>query len=89
MGVATNQTKTLNPDSPPQDDEYGRSHSSGLHTTGRVALNLWRIMRGEVNLGIYTLERCAMAVLRRRVPHIPQPQLAAWFKAGDARRSNY
>ncbi len=31
-----------------QDDEYGRLHASGLHSTGRMLLNLWRIIRGEV-----------------------------------------
>ena len=66
------------------DDEYGRDHAAGLHSTGRVLLNLWRMMRSEVNLRIYTIERCAAAVLRERVPSIPQGQLAAWFKGGPS-----
>ena len=39
----------------------------------------------ELKLGIYTLESCAAAVLRLRVPHIPPHHLAAWFSAGPAR----
>lgn len=30
------------------EDEYGERHASGLHVTGRIILNLWRIMKGEV-----------------------------------------
>lgn len=31
-----------------QDDEYGRLHASGLHVTGRIIINLWRVLRAEV-----------------------------------------
>jgi hypothetical protein len=31
-----------------RDDEYGKLHASGLHSTGRILLNLWRLIRGEV-----------------------------------------
>jgi DNA polymerase zeta len=41
-------------------------------------------MRGELKLNIYTLENCAAAVLRLRVPHIPPPQLSSWFAAGPS-----
>lgn len=39
-------------------------------------------MLAELKLSIYTLENCAAAVLRRRVPHIRPAQLASWFSAG-------
>ncbi|KAF7141185.1 hypothetical protein RHSIM_Rhsim06G0107400 [Rhododendron simsii] len=48
------------------DDEWGRTHASGLHIGGRVVLNIWRLMCGELKLNMYTVE----AVLRRRVPYI-------------------
>ena len=67
----------------PQDDEWGRQHASGFHCVGRVLLNLWRMLRGEIKLGSYTLESCAAAVLRQRVPHVTQHQLAAWFSGGE------
>ena len=38
----------------------------------------------ELKLNIYTLENCAAAVLRLRVPHIPAPQLSSWFSAGPS-----
>lgn len=64
------------------EDEWGRTHGSGLFVGGRIILNLWRIMRGEVKLGIYTLEAVAEAVLRRRVPRIPWRTLTKWFARG-------
>jgi DNA polymerase zeta len=33
-----------------QEDEYGQLHASGLHAAGRIILNLWRLLRGEVGL---------------------------------------
>ena len=67
----------------PGADEYGWRHASGLHIGGRIVLNVWRLMRGELKLNIYTLENCTAAVLRLRVPHIPAPQLSEWFKSGS------
>lgn len=49
------------------EDEWGRTHASGIHVVGRVVLNLWRLMRGEIKLHIYSLEAVADAVLRRKV----------------------
>lgn len=66
-------------------DEWGRTNGSGLFVGGRIILNLWRIMRGEVKLGVYTLEAVAEAVLRRRVPRIPWRILTRWFARGPAR----
>ncbi|KAG0605129.1 hypothetical protein M758_9G034000 [Ceratodon purpureus] len=65
-------------------DEWGRTNGSGLFVGGRIILNLWRIMRGEVKLGIYTLEAVAEAVLRKRVPRIPWRTLTRWFARGPA-----
>jgi DNA polymerase elongation subunit (family B) len=65
----------------PVVDQYGQRHASGLNITGRVALNLWRILRHEVKLGIYTFENVAFHVLRRRMPHYPPHVLTLWFMA--------
>ncbi|KAJ7547009.1 hypothetical protein O6H91_08G065000 [Diphasiastrum complanatum] len=67
------------------EDEWGRTHGSGIHIGGRIILNLWRIIRGELKLGIYTLEAVAEAVLRRRVPRIPWRTLTQWFMSGPGR----
>ncbi|CAM6089940.1 unnamed protein product [Calypogeia fissa] len=75
--------ETKGGDEPIIDDEWGRTQGSGLYVGGRIVLNLWRIMRGEVKLGIYTLEAVAEAVLRRRVPRIPWRTLTRWFLDGS------
>jgi hypothetical protein len=67
------------------DDEYGRLKQSGIHLTGRVVLNLWRILRHEVRLGIYTFEKCVEAVLRCRVPRFRDCDLHAWYENTHAR----
>lgn len=30
-------------------DEYGADHTSQIHVTGRIVLNVWRLMRAEVS----------------------------------------
>lgn len=67
------------------EDEWGRTHGSGIHVGGRIVLNLWRIMRGELKLRIYSLEAVAEAVLRRKVPTIPWRTLSWWFLSGPGR----
>ncbi|GFY91942.1 recovery protein 3 [Actinidia rufa] len=64
------------------EDEWGRTHSSGVHVSGRVVLNLWRLMRGELKLNMYTVEAVAEAVLRRKIPFIPSKVLTRWFSSG-------
>ncbi|GMY21582.1 DNA polymerase zeta catalytic subunit-like, partial [Fagus crenata] len=51
------------------EDEWGRTHASGVHVGGRIVLNIWRLMRGEVKLNMYTIEAVAKAVLRRKIHH--------------------
>ncbi len=71
----------------PQNDEWGALHASGLHVTGRILLNLWRVLRGELKLGSYSFESCCAAVLGLRVPRVREQQLALWFAAGRGARA--
>ncbi|XP_038703838.1 DNA polymerase zeta catalytic subunit isoform X2 [Tripterygium wilfordii] len=64
------------------EDEWGRTHASGVHVGGRIVLNVWRLMRGEVKLNLYTAEAVADAVLKRKIPAIPQKVLTKWFLSG-------
>ncbi|KAJ0080258.1 hypothetical protein Patl1_22611 [Pistacia atlantica] len=67
------------------EDEWGRTHASGVHVGGRIVLNVWRLMRGEVKLNLYTVEAVAEAVLRRKTPSIPYKVLSKWFSSGPGR----
>jgi DNA polymerase zeta len=64
------------------DDEWGRTHASGVHVGGRIVLNLWRLMRGEVKINMYRMESVAEEVLRRKVPLISTRVLNRWFASG-------
>ncbi|KAK9735428.1 hypothetical protein RND81_04G205200 [Saponaria officinalis] len=64
------------------EDEWGRTHASGVHVSGRIVLNVWRLVRGEVKLNLYTLEAVVEAVLRRKVPYIHWKILNKWFSSG-------
>ncbi|KAI3909099.1 hypothetical protein MKW92_026579 [Papaver armeniacum] len=66
-------------------DEWGRTHGSGVHVDGRVVLNFWRLMRGDIKLNMYTIEAVAEAVLRRKIPSIPFRILTQWFSSGPGR----
>lgn len=64
------------------EDEWGRTHASGVHVGGRVVLNIWRLTRAEVKLNMYTVEAVGEAVLRRKIPLIPYRVLTRWFSSG-------
>uniref|UniRef100_A0A1J3GRC6 DNA polymerase n=1 Tax=Noccaea caerulescens TaxID=107243 RepID=A0A1J3GRC6_NOCCA len=66
------------------EDEWGRTHASGVHVGGRIVLNVWRLIRGEVKLNMYTIEAVAEAVLRQKIPSIPYKVLTQWFSSGPA-----
>lgn len=64
------------------EDEWGRTHASGVHVGGRIVLNAWRLIRGEVKLNMYTIEAVSEAVLRQKIPSIPYKVLTEWFSSG-------
>lgn len=66
------------------EDEWGRTHASGVHVGGRIVLNAWRLIRGEVKLNMYTIEAVSEAVLRQKIPSIPYKVLTEWFASGPA-----
>ena len=47
-------------------DQWGMRKSSTFKVAGRHVLNLWRIMRSEKTLTMYTFENVVFEVLRRR-----------------------
>lgn len=63
-------------------ERYGYTHSSGISITGRMVLNVWRIMRSEVTLNIYSFENTVYHVLHKRIPHYPYSILTTWYKDG-------
>jgi DNA polymerase zeta len=58
---------------------YAERHDSGISVPGRIVLNGWRVVKGEVKLASYTQEAVAWATLGRRAPHFPQRTLHDWW----------
>jgi DNA polymerase elongation subunit (family B) len=49
-----------------ETDRWGFTQASAIRITGRHMINIWRAMRGELNLSQYTLENVAFHLLHRR-----------------------
>jgi DNA polymerase zeta len=66
-------------------DRWGFKTTSILHVTGRHVINIWRAMRGELNLLQYTMENVVWHVLHRRIPHYSWRSLTDWYLSGRPR----
>ncbi|KAK2592648.1 DNA polymerase zeta [Conoideocrella luteorostrata] len=65
-----------------QSDRWGFNTTSTIRVTGRHMINIWRAMRGELNLLQYTLENVAWHLLHRRVPHYSWKTMTSWYTSG-------
>ncbi|KAF3482303.1 polymerase zeta subunit [Arthroderma uncinatum] len=66
-------------------DRWGFNHTSTIRVTGRHMINIWRAMRGELNLLQYTMENVTFHLLHKRIPHYPFEDLTKWFKSDRPR----
>jgi DNA polymerase zeta len=66
-------------------DRWGFEKTSTIRVTGRHMINIWRAMRGELNLLQYTMENVVFHVLHRRIPHYNHADLTRWYKTGKSR----
>jgi len=65
--------------------KWGFNTTSAIRVTGRHMINIWRSMRGELNLLQYTMENVVWHLLHRRIPHYPWYTLTAWYTGGKVR----
>ncbi|KAK4133418.1 hypothetical protein BT67DRAFT_423459 [Trichocladium antarcticum] len=79
--MKSNSTST----SKKEADRWGFKTTSALHVTGRHMINVWRAMRGELNLLQYTMENVVWHVLHRRIPHYSWRTLTDWYSSGRPR----
>lgn len=63
----------------PEKDEYGAETMTEIHITGRIILNIWRIMKTEAALNNYTFENVAFHLLHQRYPLYSHRTLSDWF----------
>ncbi|KAF1934176.1 uncharacterized protein M421DRAFT_114633 [Didymella exigua CBS 183.55] len=60
-------------------DRWGFTHTSTIRVTGRHMINIWRAMRGELNLLQYTMENVVFHLLHKRIPHYTHSDLTGWY----------
>ena len=65
-----------------RQNAWGLKQSTAIDISGRVVLNLWRLMRSELSLTSYSFESIAFHVLHVRVPKFSNRLLNHWFKSG-------
>ena len=65
-----------------EENPYGHKKNSCLSCTGRIFLNVWRLMRSELALTSYTLENVAFKVLNQRFPKFSSTVLSLWYTSG-------
>ncbi|KAG2169661.1 hypothetical protein VTO58DRAFT_110925 [Aureobasidium pullulans] len=66
-------------------DKWGFEHTSTIRITGRHMINIWRAMRGELNLLQYTMENVVFHLLHKRIPHYSFADLTTWYKSSKPR----
>ncbi|KAF2132340.1 hypothetical protein P153DRAFT_335156 [Dothidotthia symphoricarpi CBS 119687] len=66
-------------------DRWGFTHTSTIRITGRHMINIWRAMRGELNLLQYTMENVAFHLLHKRIPHYQHSDLTTWYTSSKPR----
>jgi DNA polymerase zeta len=66
-------------------DRWGFNTTSTIRVTGRHMINIWRAMRGELNLLQYTMENVVWHLLHRRIPHYSWRTLSDWYTNGRHR----
>lgn len=62
-------------------DRWGYTHTSVIKVNGRHMLNIWRILRLEVQLTSYSLENVCLHILHHTIPKISFQTLSRWFKS--------
>lgn len=63
-------------------DNWSTRHTSHVKVTGRHVLNLWRLMRSELTLDVYTFHHVVRHVLKQRTPKYSNATLKEWFESG-------
>lgn len=63
-------------------DRWGFNTTSTIRVTGRHMINIWRAMRGELNLLQYSMENVVWHLLHRRIPHYSHQTLSNWYTDG-------
>ncbi|XP_059153946.1 uncharacterized protein LOC131939568 isoform X2 [Physella acuta] len=62
-----------------ETNEWGAAYTSEIQVAGRIVLNMWRVIKHEVALNVYTFENVVYHVLHRRIPLYSFRSLTRWY----------
>ncbi|XP_064489421.1 DNA polymerase zeta catalytic subunit-like isoform X2 [Ornithodoros turicata] len=89
LGMDLHQGLSRTPTEPKQtsvssssQEEQVDTHVEDVTVAGRVVLNIWRVMRKELTLNIYTFENVYFHVMHQRIPLYAFETLTKWFDHG-------
>ena len=68
-------------------NRWGYNTTAAILITGRHVVNIWRVMRGDLNLLQYTFENVVFHLLHQRVPHYHPSDLTEWYRSKRSRSS--
>lgn len=63
-------------------DRWGFTHTSAIKINGRHLINVWRILKSEVNLTSYSLENLSFNLLHQTMPRFSNLELTNWRRGG-------
>ncbi|KAG2387335.1 hypothetical protein C9374_001667 [Naegleria lovaniensis] len=69
--------------------EYARNKQSGVMIKGRVVINVWRLMNGEMKLDMYTLNNVAFNILGKRIPQYSYQTLSDLSNSCHHRKDSF
>jgi DNA polymerase elongation subunit (family B) len=69
----------------PDAAAWNVAHNAGVAIAGRIVFNVWRLMRSELTLRIYSFGNVVYHVLHRRMPEHDAHVLHAWYAAPETR----
>ncbi|KAI8060050.1 hypothetical protein BC940DRAFT_371596 [Gongronella butleri] len=83
--ILTNDLARIGRDLPQMaHDRWGYRKASVFRVVGRHMLNVWRLMRSELDLTSYRFENIVFNTLHHRVPHYSFETLTKWSTASAA-----
>ncbi|KAI8584678.1 hypothetical protein K450DRAFT_217450 [Umbelopsis ramanniana AG] len=68
----------------PRSDAWGYRKAAIFRIVGRHLLNVWRVMRSEIDLTSYRYENIVFHLLHNRVPHYSNKTLTGWYTSKNA-----
>ncbi|KAJ3381618.1 DNA polymerase zeta, partial [Entophlyctis sp. JEL0112] len=69
-----------------EQDQFAYKGTCAISCSGRIFLNVWRLMRSELTLTNYSLENTVFHVLHQRIPKFSPATLYSWYAAKGLKR---